>query len=441
MKRIKWLALAVSIGFSAYCNANDQLNEHGQEAESSKPENLMYAWFGDVDLHNPDFVAVINFDETSEDYGKLVTTSPLSGPNAFGNEAHHAGFIPQTNTLIVGGLLSVLRGQDDVFFFDTSNPLAPVFTRSFNVPQASTTDEFAALPNGNQMVTMMGSASGGAPGRVAEFDIHGTLVGEWPSTPPSDGFSPHGISIRPESNLMVTTDYVVPISTIDGPLNFEDQVRVWDLAKRQIVRTVKLPNAGSTMDMQLIPKDPKLRAIVPGQAGQLWLIDTQAGTAKAAFDFTTLPNQAQKSQPHIVKFTADGNRMFVSDYGRSVVYLLDSSNPGHIRLLDIIALGNNAGPHYMRLSKDERRLVVTDYFLNEHAADGDYNGLVQLDGDRKIHVIKVDRDQDKLSLDKRFQFDGNTAFSTGAARPHAVIFNTTDYWPHQLPRTAATHHH
>jgi hypothetical protein len=52
----------------------------------------------------------------------------------------------------------------------------------------------------------MGSASGGAPGRVAEFDYLQNLVHEWPDNPPTDGFNPHGIDARPELNLLDTTN-------------------------------------------------------------------------------------------------------------------------------------------------------------------------------------------------------------------------------------------
>jgi hypothetical protein len=61
----------------------------------------------------------------------------------------------------------------------------------------------------------MGSAAGGAPGRVVEFDRNLKLVKEWPQNPPEDGFNPHGISVRPDLNLMLTSDFLNPISSIN----------------------------------------------------------------------------------------------------------------------------------------------------------------------------------------------------------------------------------
>jgi hypothetical protein len=45
-------------------------------------------------------------------------------------------------------------------------------------------------------------------------------------------------------------------------------------------------------------------------------------------------------------------------------------------------------------------------------------GKVHAEGDHKIHVAKVVKDD--LVLDSRFDLDFNTAFQTGPARPHGI---------------------
>ena len=55
-----------------------------------------------------------------------------------------------------------LRGQDQVFFFDVTDPRQPTFIRSDNPPQASITDELVPLSNGGFLVTFMGGANGAA---------------------------------------------------------------------------------------------------------------------------------------------------------------------------------------------------------------------------------------------------------------------------------------
>ena len=187
---------------------------YAQESEAAP--RYLFICTGDQARTAPDFLAVIDFDEKSSSYGKVVATAPVVGPNATGNEFHHIGLSADGKTVACGGLLSVLKGQDEVFFFDVSNPRAPKFHSSANPPLSAITDEFHALPHGGFLVTMMGGAQGHAPGRVAEFDGALNLVKEYPENPPMDGFNPHGISVRPEINLMVTSDFICPSTTLNA---------------------------------------------------------------------------------------------------------------------------------------------------------------------------------------------------------------------------------
>ena len=81
----------------------------------------------------------------------------------------------------------------------------------------------------------------------------------------------------------------------------------------------------------------------------------------------------------------------------------------------VVDLGKDSGPHYLALTEDEKRLVVTDYFLNEDAA-----GKVHAEGDHRVHVLKVTAND--LAPDPRFRLDMNSAVPTGPARPHGVAF-------------------
>src|SRR5262245_14047172 len=129
-------------------------------------EKFLFVWAGDQARKSADFLAVVDFDETSASYGKVITTVPLPAPGATGNEPHHVGLSRDGRVLACGGLLSVLRGQKEVFFFDVSDPTAPQFISAADPPLSAITDEFYPLPDGGFLVTMMGGAKGHAPGRV-----------------------------------------------------------------------------------------------------------------------------------------------------------------------------------------------------------------------------------------------------------------------------------
>jgi len=383
---------------------------------AASSEKYLFVWTGDQARKSADFVAVVNFDETSSNYGKVITTVPLPDPGSTWNEPHHVGLSSDGKILACGGLLSVLKGQKEVFFFDVSTPAKPKFVTSADPPMSAVADEFYALPGGGFLLTMMGGAQGHHPGRVVEFTSDLKLVAEYPKNPPDDGFNPHGISVRSELNLMVTSDFICPSTTlhaVPGDLGLRGSVRVWDFKRREIVRTIKIPNAAGTIDVRLIPGDAKGRAYTAGMTDdQLYLLDTQQGTAKAVFDFSSV---AKGGWPQLMRMTKDGKRLFISLNMAGKVVMFDTSNPEQPKILKVLDLGANSGPHYLALTKDEKRLVITDYFLNEDDA-----GKVHAEGDHRINVAKVTAND--LVLDPKFQLDFNTAIASGPARPHGVAF-------------------
>src|SRR4051794_34588388 len=163
--------------------------DHGDS--NNRKDTVLYVWAGDQARVAPDFLAVIDFDESSKDYGKVIKTVPLPPPGNVGNEPHHCHLSADKQILACGGLLSVLRNQSGIFFFDVSKARDPKFLFATRAPLSSITDDFYPLPEGGFLITQMGSATGGSPGRVAEFDAHLQLVREWPDNPPQDGFNPH----------------------------------------------------------------------------------------------------------------------------------------------------------------------------------------------------------------------------------------------------------
>jgi len=385
------------------------------------PAKTLYVWAGDQARVAADFLAVVDFDQESPGYGAVLKTVPIPFPGAAGNEPHHCHLSADENILVCGGLLSVVRGQNGIFFFDVSDARNPRFLFSTAAVFSSVADDFLPLEAGGFLVTMMGSATGGSPGRVAEFDASLALVHEWPDAVPADGFNPHGISARPEINLMVTSDFIDPASTLNavaGDPVLRGAIRVWDLAQRRILRTVAIPGAPGTMDVKLIPGDPLRRAFTAGMFdGLVYLVDTTAGTARVVFDCETIVPHVEVpvrgGMTQLLAMPQSGDRLIFGSFQAGQVGMLDVSDPDHPVQTGIVNLGVNAGPHDIALTPDDKRLVVTDYFLNE-----DDFGKIHFEGDHRVHVIKVFKNH--LQLDTRFHLDFDTAFATGPARPHGI---------------------
>lgn len=377
----------------------------------------LYVWAGHVNHEIADFLAVIDFDEGSPGYGRVINMVPLPSHVASYNEPHHMHLSVDGNILGCGGLLSVLSGQPGIFFFDTSHPREPRFLFAASDKHSSITDDFYALPQGGFLITQMGSANGDAPGRVVEFDRRLRQVGSWPSSPPMDGFNPHGISVRPELNLMMTSDFILPDSTlnvVEGPPVLRNTIRVWDYRRRKILKTIPAPGAVGTMDVKMIPGDRRGRAYTAGMFnGLIYLVDPILGSATAAFD-----TSHQGGMPQILQLTRNGSRLLTGLFQSGRIIMLDTTDRSRLRQVGELDLGVWAGPHNMMLTDDDKRLIVTDYFLDEDDFPLANPGKVRLDGDHKVHVVKVT--PNSLKLDARFKLDFNTAFSTGPARPHGI---------------------
>jgi len=392
-----------------------------QDDDAQGSPTTLYVWAGDQARVAPDFLAVVDFDEDSPQYGRVIRTVPVPGPGSSGNEPHHCHLSADKNILACGGLLALLRGQNSIFFFDVSTARQPRFLFSTSGTLSNITDDFLPLKEGGFLVTQMGSHTGGTPGRVAEFNADLLLVGEWPANPPEHDFNPHGISARPELNLMVTADFMMPASSLNvvpGDPLLRGSIRVWDLQSRSIVRTIVIPTAVGTMDVKLIPKDPQGRAFTAGMFdGLVYLVDTMAGTARAVFDCETIVPHIEVAvrggMTQLLAMPRSGDRLIFGLFQAGQVGMLDISDPEHPVQASIINLGIDAGPHMVALTDDDKRLVVSDYFLNE-----DGFGKVHFEGDHHVRAIKVFKN--RLVLDGRFDVDFNTAFATGPARPHGV---------------------
>jgi selenium-binding protein 1 len=442
------VAAAFLSGMAAQTWAGDGDGGHGRSPK------VLYIWAGDATKQNPDFLAVIDFNPNSQHYGTVIQTVPLPfaelGAGSRGNEPHHIGLSADKRILGCGGLLSLLGmgsgqvfgpPQNGVFFFDVTSPKRPRFIKAAGTLKSTIVDDFLPTPEGGFLITMMGSANGGTPGRVAEFNRNLDLVQEWPddenltrARQDNPGFNPHGISARPEINLMFTSDFVDPASTLlavnpGAPPAFRSSIRVWDYKSRRIIKTITIPNDAAplpgigSMDVKLIPGDPGGRGFTAGMFdGLVYLIDPGAGTATPVFDCDTLIPPPITPVPggmiQILAVSSNGRRLFFCLLQAGFVGMLDISQPGHpTQFGGIVQLGAGAGPHDILLTDDDKRLVVTDYFLSE-----DYNrvpfGQVLVDGDHKVHVMNVG--PNGLALDPRFDLDFNRDFGPIQGRPHGI---------------------
>ena len=63
-----------------------------QDAAKNQPKELLYVWLHDVGFEDPNFLAVINADPESENYGEIVDTVPVV--ETIGMAHHTPIFLP-----------------------------------------------------------------------------------------------------------------------------------------------------------------------------------------------------------------------------------------------------------------------------------------------------------------------------------------------------------
>ena len=102
-----WLTTALMFGASMMSLA--QSDWAGRQEDHRGKAKVLYIWAQDEAHVAPDFLAVIDFDEQSPQYGQVINTVPLPPPGNIGNEPHHCHLNSNKTILGCGGLLSLLK--------------------------------------------------------------------------------------------------------------------------------------------------------------------------------------------------------------------------------------------------------------------------------------------------------------------------------------------
>ncbi|OJJ80673.1 uncharacterized protein ASPGLDRAFT_134026 [Aspergillus glaucus CBS 516.65] len=394
-----------------------------------KPKKIGYFWTGSGDKEHKDFLATYSLDDDT--FGTLlwVTDVPSSG-----NDPHHLGSSLDGKTLVGGGLLSLLKTQDTAFYFDTSNPYRPKFKKSNRALLASIADEIRAKPDGGFYITYMGSALGTAPGRLIETDENFDIIHEWPEDVEStlnilgDQHSPHGLSIDWDKKLILTSDFVEPISILKPSpgVRHADTLRLWDLDTKKILNTITIPDGGGIQDVKFIPGNPDSAALATAvHLGQVWIIyplrkdaNGNQGTAELLYD---LGPKARDTVAIYTDITQDGRFIYLTLTTGNHIAALDISDLSNVKRLDDPDEDQpTVGPHYIKVTPDQKHLVVTDYFVQT----GDI-GIINTPADFNALYIDIN-DDGSLSFNRTIDFSKEFP-DRGGAKPHStVIFDFTD---------------
>ncbi|KAG2427166.1 hypothetical protein HXX76_010885 [Chlamydomonas incerta] len=374
--------------------AKRSLLDKDQDKELSTSAQYLYAWAGakDASLGGKDSLFVISL--VGAEYGQVVSVVPTPYN---GIEPHHCRASADKKILGCGGLLSPLAPPVDgapapsVIFFDITNPRVPKLVDAALVDQPNTSafaDEFITTPDGGFLATMMGSSTGGSPGRVVQYSKDFKLVGEYPdpaASPDVKDLNPHGIAVSWTKSVMLTVDFLVPASTLKPatPVLWKT-VRLWDTNTMTIKETIDCSALGVNGPMDAVAIAETGAFYFGGGDGNIYYLDADGSaphTPVVAWD-TLSGSTNRASAGNILHSFRSGTRLLVSSYTRDQVQLLDTSKPRKPKLLDTLQLPAGAGAHVVRLSEDEAFGAVATYFLDEGAG-----GRVVLPGDMTLRLF------------------------------------------------------
>ena len=364
--------------------------------ESAPARQYLYLWTASTDSTAPDFLAVLDVTEDSARYGRLVTTLPAPG---LGNYPHHTEHeLPADRQLFANGF-----GSGTTYIFDLTAPAAPRLAAQFGeVDGMAHPHSFLRLPNGNVLATYQMRHAGGAmlPGGLAELTPAGQVIRSVRDS--AAGLDPqtrvYSAAIVPPLDRIVTTT-----TDMDADYPASRQLQLWRLSDLALLRTFSLPEGpegGLTAEPRVLA-DGKTVLVSTFQCGLYLLsgLETEAPAAQLVASFPRMEG-AYCAIPVVA-----GDFYLVTVPAWHAVVSLDIRDPAHPREVSRAELGPGDVPHWIALSPDRRRVVVTGYNDMQH----------------RVVLLRFDPATGQLAVDRRFREEGDSV-------PGFRMANKT--WPH-----------
>lgn len=341
--------LATCVAFGAALGAGSGC------ASPSRPSQVVYAWTAGADSAAADFLAVVDADSTSATYGQVLERVEVPGRR---NGPHHSEHELATDgRLFVNGFAS---GQSWVF--DVTQGAQPRIVAQFGALGGySHPHSFVRLPNGNVLAAyqMQHTPAGMRPGGLVELTPDGGFVRA--SAPQPDSIP--GSSRVYSAVVVEALDRVVTTSTdMDDAGDEGRRVQVWRLSDLALLRTFTLPD-GPRGGEGAYTAEPRLMddgrtVLVSTFACGLYLLDGLDGDTPSGRLVAAFPERPDTycAIPVIV-----GPYYLVTVPAYSAVVALDIREPSAPREVSRVSFDSTDVPHWIAVSPDGRRVVVTGY--------------------------------------------------------------------------------
>lgn len=377
------------------------------------PASYVYLWTASADTTQPDFLAVLDVTEDSARYGRLVTTLPVPGRR---NVPHHTEHeLAADHLLFANGFAT-----GNTFIFDVRNPAAPRLAGQFgDLAGYSHPHSYLPLPNGNLLATFqMHHDSGGmTPGGLVEVTRAGRVVRSSSANAP--GLDP-GLRVY-SAGIVAPLDRIVTTTTDMDPGRIPSrEIQIWRLSDLALLHTITLPDGPEGTESRYTAEPRVLSdgrtVLVSTFSCGLYLLSGLDGNAPSGRLVSSFPRKQGGfcAIPAVV-----GRYYLVTVPAWSAVVALDISDPSAPREVSRVSLGPDDIPHWISVSPDHRRVVVTGYGTLRH----------------RVVIARFDPATGALSLDQRFREPGATEpgfrmddkrwphGGTAKGIPHGAVFS------------------
>jgi selenium-binding protein 1 len=403
---------------------------HATKNGGKRQERFLYVSTIAQSANDPDFIAVIGADPRRNDFGKIVNRVDM--PNV-GDELHHYGYSADQKRLLVPGLFS-----NRIHVFDIKGNGKRLALRAVNEQLAATSGYVVphgvmAMSRGRALVTMIGAASDTTlPGGMVEIDDKtGAFLGHFGPGPVRDPgqLDPkymYDFESLHEANRGISTTFGAPALCAGGiePTCLGGEVAVWDLRQRKVIQTADLGAHSGALMVHFVEGHGVRRAFInaPGTSA-IWLADDDDGNGVFDFQQVLGPEDGLALPPDML-LSHDGKYMYVTNWFGNTVQQFDIADPFNPVLEATVSVPH---PNMLRLSRDNRRLYVTNSLLTPWDNDPDFGS--PRNDDYGIWLFEADKHSGGLTPLKA---DGSAWVSftnvrkkttTGPAGPHMMLFD------------------
>jgi len=378
------------------------------------PSHYLFAWTGDEDRADSDFLTVIDLTPSGGRYGTIVATTPVGEKALWPHHTEHE--LGASHLLFANGFSS-----NRTMLFDLHDALHPKVVERFTGGGDLTfLHSFTRLPNGHTLATFQAHGdSNVSPGGIAELDEAGRVVQSRSAADASADqttLRPYGLAVVPALDRIVVALTYMPIPTWH-PLrpsiehdHSGNQVQVYRLSDLTLIKTIKLPTADGPNEPRVLA-DGRTVLVNTGECRLYQVTGLDGTNPQLEMIHEELPRGC--AMPVVI-----GNYWIQANASNHTVFSLDIRDLGNVRRVSVVSFDTLQRPHW--LATDGARIVV----VNEPSPAAE----------RRVWMLRVKPSTGQLALDSAFRDVGSSRpgitfnrpnsphGATGNAVPHATVF-------------------